>query len=110
MNSQQRAPDRGDETQGPQLRRRAATSAEQDRETDRKNGITACRGCVYYRSACGVPGTYTMCHYCYDTGELRGIRPVDCYKHDGTPYHAGRYRGHGRDIQVSKRRSNDKSR
>ena len=92
MNSQQRAPDRGDETQGPQLRRRAATSAEQDRETDRKNGITACRGCVYYRSACGVPEAYMMCHYAWDTGRCRGLRPADCYRRAGTPYRPRRVR------------------
>lgn len=86
------------------------TRFEQDRETDRRNGITACLGCVYYRSACGVPGTYTMCHYCYDTGELRGIRPADCYKHDGTPYRAGTYRGrHGPDIKVRQRRQNEQT-
>lgn len=86
------------------------TRFEQDRETDRKNGITTCTGCYWYRPAAAVPGMYMMCHYAHDTGELRSIRPADCYKHEGTPYRPGRYRGHGRDIQVSKRRSNDKSR
>lgn len=69
-----------------QTRRRGTSRAEQDRETDRKNGITTCRGCVYYRSGCGVPGAYMMCHYAWETGLQRGIRPADCYKHKNTPY------------------------
>jgi hypothetical protein len=43
-----------------------------------------CKGCEYYRN---IPGTsYTFCHYCVDTGILRGIHPRDCYLHEGTPY------------------------
>lgn len=84
-------------------------SSERDREIDRKNGITTCTGCYWYRPAAAVPGMYMMCHYCYDTGELRGIRPADCYKHDGTPYRAGRYRGHGRDIKIKTRRKNEQT-
>lgn len=84
--------------------------AERDRLGDIQRGITTCTGCYWYRPAAAVPGMYLMCHYCYDTGELRGIRPADCYKHDGTPYRAGRYRGHGRDIKIKTRRANDKSR
>lgn len=86
------------------------TQAELDRQTDRQNGITVCKGCYYYRSGCGVPGTYMMCHYACDTGTLRGIRPADCYKHEGTPYRAAAYRGrHGPDIKVRQRRTHDKS-
>ena len=85
------------------------TRADIDREIDRKNGITTCTGCYWYRPAAAVPGMYMMCHYCYDTGELRGIRPADCYKHDGTPYRAGRYRGHGRDIKIKTRRQNEQT-
>lgn len=80
------------------------TRAELDRQTDRQNGITVCTGCYWYRSACGVPGHYMMCHYLHDTGIPRGIRPAECYKHEGTPYRTGAYRGHGRDIKVRTRR------
>lgn len=80
------------------------TRAELDRQTDRQNGITVCKGCYYYRGAGGVPGTYMMCHYLHDTDKDRGCTPAECYKHEDTPYRAGAYRGHGRDIKVRMRR------
>ena len=51
-----------------------------DLEIDRKNGITRCTGCRYYRPAGSVPDLYMMCHYALDTGRLRGTRPEDCYR------------------------------
>lgn len=86
------------------------TQAELDRLGDLQRGITTCTGCYWYRSACGVAGMYMMCHYLHDTGIPRGIRPADCYRHEGTPYRAGTYRGrHGPDIKVRQRRQNEQT-
>lgn len=85
------------------------TQAELDRLGDLQRGITTCTGCYWYRSACGVPGMYMMCHYLHDTDRDRGYTPAECYKHEGTPYRAGAYRGHGRDIKVRTRRQNEKT-
>lgn len=76
------------------------TQAELDRQTDLKNGIIVCTGCYWYRSACGVARVYMMCHYSHDTNLERGYTPAECYKHDGTPYKAEIYKGHGRDIKI----------
>ncbi len=33
-----------------------------------------------------------MCHYAWDTGRCRGLRPADCYRRAGTPYRPRRGR------------------
>lgn len=47
--------------------------------------VVKCEGCHYYRQI--VESTKIWCcNYCLDTGKLRGIPPIDCYKRPGTPY------------------------
>lgn len=65
-------------------------------------GKTNCKGCLYYRSLSNRKYVHDcVCHYCIDTGKLRGIPPADCYRHAGTPYTPrGRKRkGEGRGCQ-----------
>lgn len=47
--------------------------------------LCECKGCHYWRSAVNE-GTIHMCHYSIETGIVRGIPPIDCYKHENTPY------------------------
>ena len=58
--------------------------------TKEKTGFrpVRCDGCRYYRNLDGLDGggDYFACHYCIDTGRLRGVLPKDCYRHPGTPY------------------------
>ena len=51
--------------------------------TGRKIDICVCRGCFYYRQ---FGNKEYACHYCIDTKDVRGIKPSECYKHEGTPY------------------------
>ena len=56
------------------------------RRVDRRNGIVACWRCRYYRPLSAALALGYACHYCLDTGQLRGIRPVDCYQHTDSCY------------------------
>ena len=53
--------------------------------------LCECKGCYYWRQMwVGLNG----CHYRLETLKLREIPPIDCYKHEGTPYkpkRRGRY-------------------
>ena len=49
--------------------------------------VVKCVGCYYYRRFSATYGRNTKCcHYALETGEIRGMLPVECYKHEGTPY------------------------
>ena len=53
--------------------------------TERK--ITRCTGCVYHRSLGSNSGlNYYACHYCIDTGTLRGYSAEACYRNEHTAY------------------------
>ena len=56
-----------------------------ENETDRKNGLCQCWGCVYYRPVVTFDRFEWICNYACATGKLRGMRPVDCYYGVGTP-------------------------
>lgn len=45
--------------------------------------LCECKGCYYWRQMCPP---YNGCHYRLDTFKIRGIPPIECYKHEGTPY------------------------
>lgn len=48
---------------------------------------TRCKGCYYWRPInYGRKVGQRACHYCLETGNLRGILPHLCYQHEGTPY------------------------
>lgn len=55
--------------------------------------LTPCRGCVYRRPFVVSDPSTSACHYCIDTGKLRGMSPEQCYLHPGTPYTPGTYVG-----------------
>lgn len=42
--------------------------------------IPWCKGCIYWRALSnGVTGSgYFVCHYCHDTGKMRGSAPENC--------------------------------
>lgn len=44
--------------------------------------LCECKGCYYWRSIGGL----NACHYALDANIIRGIPPIECYKHKGTPY------------------------
>ena len=50
--------------------------------------IIRCVGCIHYRPLVGGERSTSVhaCHYILDTGEPRGIKAKDCYKHEGTRY------------------------
>ncbi len=56
------------------------------RRIDRKNGIVVCRRCRYYRPLNEALALGYACHYSLDTGQLRGMRPVDCYRKPNSCY------------------------
>lgn len=61
-----------------------------------ENKLCVCTGCKYYRNlgcinSVGDVKSSKACHYCIDTGQVRGIPPSECYKHEGTPYTTGRH-------------------
>lgn len=62
-----------------------AAPEEFENETDRKNGLCRCWGCVYYRPVVTFDRFEWICNYACATGKLRGMRPVDCYYGVGTP-------------------------
>lgn len=50
--------------------------------------LCECKGCYYWRkiSMYASNSPLKCCHYAIDEGRLRGIPPIDCYKHKDTPY------------------------
>lgn len=56
----------------------------------KESDIVHCVGCVYWRKFDG--GALWACHYCLETGKPRGVMPIMCYKHEGTPYLAKKRR------------------
>ena len=56
-----------------------------DRLSDKLHGICKCWGCKHYRTAFNRTTDYYMCMFAADGG-YRPMRPIDCYKHEGTPY------------------------
>lgn len=49
-------------------------------------GAIECRGCEYWRAIGHGKQCIRACHYCIETGNLRGMPAAECYKHEGTPY------------------------
>ena len=56
-----------------------------DRLSDKLHGICKCWDCKHYRTASNRTTDYYMCMFAADGG-YRPMKPIDCYKHDGTPY------------------------
>ena len=56
-----------------------------DRLSDKLHGICKCWDCKHYRTASNRTTDYYMCMFAADGG-YRPMRPIDCYKHKGTPY------------------------
>ena len=56
-----------------------------DEQGDLERGICECWDCKHYRTASNVANDYYMCMFTADGG-YRPMRPIDCYKHTGTPY------------------------
>lgn len=58
-----------------------------EKEINEKRGknktYIKCVGCAYYRL---FYGSIKACHYTLDTGKLKTIPAIECYKHEGTPY------------------------
>lgn len=48
--------------------------------------LCKCIGCMYWKSIAGGNTAPYGCHYLLETHEIRGIPPIECYKHEGTPY------------------------
>ena len=67
-------------------RHRHRLPEESCRRVDQRNGIVVCRRCRYYRPLSEALKLGYACHYSLDTGRLRGIRPVDCYRRPHTCY------------------------
>ena len=51
-----------------------------------KSKVVKCEGCYYWQGAAQKKSGLKFCHYCYITGEPRGIAPTECYKKSGTAY------------------------
>lgn len=54
------------------------------KSTGRAVDICVCKDCFYYRDL-GSAHIYA-CHYAIETKGIRGIKPSECYKQEGTPY------------------------
>lgn len=53
-------------------------------QTGRKVDLCICKGCFYYRTLSA--GGIKACHYSIDNDDVRGVKPSECYKQEGTPY------------------------
>ena len=52
----------------------------------KRNEVIECRGYEYWRTMGNSSKCMHACHYCIETGNLRGMPAAECYKHEGTPY------------------------
>ena len=72
---------------------------------DDNSFYSECKGCYYWRGGSDLNKGLHFCHYCYETGQPRGILPIDCYKHKGTPYRTEKYvPGKAKSIKIGRRK------